>query len=818
MSLTRTLQRLSPAAGALLLAACGGGGADVVTLPTVPPTPTPTGEYNGPPPNTADVQSFRLNVWDNLSGQNRCGACHSTGGISPTFVRDDDINLAYADTNPLVNLTDPSASLLVSQVANGHNCWETSDAACATIMTTWISAWAGDAVAGAGTQIQLEAPPIKDVGQSRSFPDDSGLFAGTVYPLLTTYCSTCHASDAAFAVQPYFAEGDVDVAYEAAQSKLDLDATADSRFLVRLRDQFHNCWSDCTSDAQEMLTAINAMADQIPLTQADPSLLVSKALTLFDGTIASGGNRYDNNVVAMYEFKTGTGLTAFDTSGVEPAMNLTLTGDVAWFGGFGLDFRGGKAQATTASSAKLHRELTATGEYTIEAWVAPGNVVQEDTPIVAYSAGDAARNFTLAQREYSYEAYNRSSVTDANGMPVLLTAAADEDLQATLQHVAVTYDPVNGRRIYVNGTYTDDVDPEGGGTLGDWNDTFAFVLGNEVSGLRPWQGVIRLVAVHNRALTDAQIVQNMEAGVGQKFFLLFSLQDLVNVPNSYLMFEVAQFDTYAYLFQQPTFISLDPNPQIPDFPVMGIRVGVNGAEAPLGQAFENVDTQVTAATYLPEGQRLSELGTIVPLEKGPEDDEFFVTFEIIGSNTNIKLEASLPPTATPADREPVSAIGLRQFDDINITMSKVTGVAPTQADVAATYEIIKQQLPSSDDINGFLASHQVGIAQLAIEYCNALVEDTVARSGYWPALDFNAPSASVFASAAGYDALINPIIDNMIGVNITTQPDTAEVRTELSNLVDRLNACGTSCAADRTAVITKAVCAGALGSAATLLQ
>jgi len=29
--------------------------------------------YSGPPPATADVQSFKINVWDNLKATNRCG-------------------------------------------------------------------------------------------------------------------------------------------------------------------------------------------------------------------------------------------------------------------------------------------------------------------------------------------------------------------------------------------------------------------------------------------------------------------------------------------------------------------------------------------------------------------------------------------------------------------------------------------------------------------------------------------------------------------------------------------------------------------------
>ena len=146
--------------------------------------------------------------------------------------------------------------------------------------------------------------------------------------------------------------------------------------------------------------------------------MISKALTLYDGTVASGGNRFDGNAIAMWEFKTGRARHAFDTSGVEPAMNLTLSGDVTWVGGWGINVKRGKAQGSTAASRKLHDLITATGEYTIEAWVAPGNVTQEDARIVSYSGGTMARNFTLAQTQYSYDFANRSTTTDANGTPL----------------------------------------------------------------------------------------------------------------------------------------------------------------------------------------------------------------------------------------------------------------------------------------------------------------------------------------------------------------------------------------------------------------
>src|SRR5690606_7859064 len=289
--------------------------------------------------------------------------------------------------------------------------------------------------------------------------------------------------------------------------------------------------------------------------------VTSKALTLYEGTIASGGNRYESSVIALYEFKTGAGTTAFDTSGVDPAMDLTLSGSVEWFGGWGLNFSGGKAQASTAASSKLRTMITATGEYSIEAWVAPGNVVQEDVRIVSYSAGTMARNFTLGQTMYNYDFFNRSSNSDENGNPQLSTPDAAEVLQATLQHVVATYHPAEGRKIYVNGVLASMQDPVPGGVLTDWDDTYAFVLGNEVSNDRAFTGVIRLVAIHNRALNEAQILQNFEAGVGEKFFLLFGVEHLTNVPQSYIVLEGSQFDTYAYLFRNPFFMSLDPTAQ-----------------------------------------------------------------------------------------------------------------------------------------------------------------------------------------------------------------------------------------------------------------
>ncbi|ABC29384.1 conserved hypothetical protein [Hahella chejuensis KCTC 2396] len=807
------------AAVSILLSGCGGNsGASNENLPNTN-RPGQGGNYSGPAPATDDVQQFKLGLWDKLSPTNRCGGCHTSGGQTPMFVHKDDINIAYSEANKVVNLSDPSQSRMVSKVLEGHNCWESSVQICGELITKYISDWAGGA-SGDTKKIDLIAPADKDPGETKNFPSDSALFSSTLYPLLTANCAGCHRESAAIPQSPYFAAAEVDSAYAAAKSKIDLGTPANSRFVVRLRDEFHNCWSgSCANDAAQMLEAVNALSSAIDPDQIDPQLVASKALNLTDGLAANSGGRYEQNVIALYEFKTGEGVTAYDTSGIEPALNLTLSNDVEWVGGWGIKLNGGKAQGATSNSKKLHDLIKATGEYTIEAWVAPGNVTQEGPArIISYSAGVNARNFTLGQVLYSYSFLNRTSETDQNGEPALVTDNNDEDLQATLQHVVATYSPANGRRIYVNGEFTDDEDMTTSGNLNDWDDTFAFVLGNEASNNRPWQGTIRMVAVHNRALTQDQISQNFDAGVGQKFYLLFGTSHLIDVPQSYVVFEVSQFDSYSYLFNAPFFISLDPDVEPSNIPVKGMRLGMNGREVTVGQAYKNMDISLNETSYTPDnGQVMSDRGTIIALEKGPEEDEFFLTFELLGSNSHVFLEAEPTPPGAPADGDPVPEIGLRNFDEINATMSAITGVSTSNPGVRSTFETVKQQLPTVENINTFLASHQMGVTQLAIQYCDALVENSTLRSAFFPGFDFNASASSAF-SGAGRDLVIDPLLDKGMGVNLASQPDGADVRAELNQLIDKLVACGGGCSADRTETVVKASCAAVLGSATMLVQ
>jgi hypothetical protein len=816
----------------LILGGCGSGSSE--NKVTTNPPPNNGGGGSGPflyqgekPAATADIIKFQNELWVNIAPKNRCGGCHDTQ--APNFAREDDINLAYnmVFDNNLVNLQKPVESRLVTKVGGGHNCWVSDASVCADIITGWITKWAGDQATQANS-IELKAPEVKEIANSKSFPANSGLFATTVYPVVQEYCSRCHSESSSIKQQPYFASDDVDVAYQAAKSKIRLDNPGASRLVLRLAMDSHNCWSDCVANGNETSAAITAFTNGIPTVEVDPDLVVSKAVGLGDAFVLTSGGRIDSEIIAKYEFKTGKGSIAYDTSG--SGVDLNVIGNVDWSSAWGVKVdTGGRLQATTTNSRKLSNHIMSTGEYTIEAWVIPDSVDQgmnDNNParIVSYSGGTSERNFTLGQYEYNYSFLNRTDRSDVNGEEEIHTPDDDQILQATLQHVVVTFSPLDGRRIYVNGELIGINDADRGAVLKDWDNGFAFVLGNETTGATTtqWKGSLRFVALHKRALSAADIKKNFDVGVGARYLLLFNISELINLPGSFIVFEVQQMDDYGYLFSAPFFTNLENRTPTSAIPVRGIRIGVNGEEAPTGQAFANLNTNIDGTQIVEGRQALSRIGAIVEAKTGPQDDVFFLTFDQIGSESYARVEVDPPAPAPSAVTPGQSTLGVRDFAEINATLSGLTGVSPTATKVRDTYAKVEQQLPTSTVINGFLASHQMGVTQLAVAYCSELVDSTSLRASFFPGFNFGASASTAF-DTTGRNQIIEPLLAKLLADEVahtsgggssklSTQADPAALRTELGNLISTISQSGS------TSTTVKAACSASLGSAVMLLQ
>jgi hypothetical protein len=762
--------------------------------------------------------------------QNRCGQCHNatTPAQMPNFARSDDVNLAYAQANTVVNLATPSTSMIVTKVSGGHNCWLADNNACGQILTTWITNWANAAGAGSSTTVQLQAPPDQSVGQSLNFPASYVDYQNTVYTLTSKYCVRCHSTTADPSVEqsPYHADPSLLIAYPAAIPKIDFTGCAgsggnnggtcgtNSRLYQRLLTDNHNCWDNCASDAAQMLAQIQAFAAMLTPSNIDPNLVVSKAITLTQGTIASGASRYDVDTIAKYEFQSVVNNTTYDTSGIDPAADLTISGNVTLAGGWGINVgAGGKAQATTSSSSKIYNFIQATGEFSVEAWVAPALVAVDKSYMVSYSGGDTTRNFTLAQTNQDYDFMLRTSSTALTGLPQLQTPDAAMALQASLQHVVLTYDAVNGRQIYVNGVNVGPADPQKGGTIANWDNSFALVLGNEVSGDRSWQGLIKFVAIHSRAMTAAEVMQNFNAGVGERYYMLFNVSSVVGLAQSYVMFTVSQYDSYGYLFYKPTFISLDSTVTPNNIPVQGMRIGLNGTVPSVGQAYIPLNTTITSANYTPQGELLSSIGTVIGLQSGPLTDQFFLTFDKLGTQTDVVVEA-IPAIPAPAPGPVVADIGVRSFAQINSTLSVLTGVPTNDPNVSATYQTVQQQLPPTPTLEAFNSANQVGIAQLAIQYCNVMVNNASYASKMFPGVTFN---GSLFSTPAGVSSVTSPLAAKVLSAG-PHQPAASTVTTELGNLITNLCATTACTTTARVQAVTAAACATAFGSADMLIN
>jgi hypothetical protein len=76
--------------------------------------------------------------------------------------------------------------------------------------------------------------------------------------------------------------------------------------------------------------------------------------------------------------------------------------------------------------------------------------------------------------------------------------------------VVYTRDTSGLAKIYIDGV--EQVSGAVGGNFSNWDEGFRLALANEPTGDRPWLGEFHLAAIYDRALSQAEVSQNFEAG------------------------------------------------------------------------------------------------------------------------------------------------------------------------------------------------------------------------------------------------------------------------------------------------------------------
>ncbi len=657
-------------------------------------------------------------------------------------------------------------------------------------------------------------------------------FEQTVYPVVRAYCDNCHGGSGPGA--PQIAHPDSSSAWSAVvdNQKVNFSDPSASRLVRRLAADFHHCWSDCSTDAAEMLAQIIAWQGAIEAAGGtsggvNVAGLTSETRQISDGVEEVGSDRVDTGIIARWDFKEQTGSTAYDTSGVTPAMDLALEGPEL-MPSYGIDVATGRAIATADSSRKLFDRIGVQNGgsqgYSLEMWIANANTTQDGPArIMSYSRSNGSRNFMLGQNLYQYIIRNRAFLEESNnnGSPDMETYDVDQDAQSTLQHITVTYDQLAGRRIYVDGRWTEDEDPIAAGRLWNWDPSHRLVLGNEVTNERQWIGQIRFAAIYEMPLAPTAILQNYEAGIGKRVTIAFDVSQWTGGISS-IEFSVTELDRYSYLFCQPTFVTDTSAP----IRVQDLQVSLNGVIPVSGRNFANMNVLVTSGRQLLSRQ-CSVVGGLVD----SNTDVFQLVFEQLGIFQD-PIAVPTPPTPGAEDfGDPVPTLGIRDFARVNASMAEVTGVDPQTTSVDDTFEQLVQQLPSGADLRTFVSANQVGVAKLGIEYCDALVGDgnpanQTLRDQFFPgsaSFGWDLAPAAAFADPNDVDLITDPLLDYVVGAGLRGDVGGSLARDQVELLLDQLivdlsATCGGAgdppCDGDYTKNVVKGVCTAVVASGA----
>lgn len=650
-----------------------------------------------------------------------------------------------------------------------------------------------------------ETDPLNNPGGS---PSSVAAFEATLYPLLTgqSNCGVCHADNGIGT--PTFASSSVEFAHQqlVETQRVDLVDPERSRLFLRLVEDKHNCWSgaaNCDADGEVMLAAIREWAALVG--DAPPAfnpLALSSSATAFSmATTQEVDIRVNDGLIAFYNFQ-GSDTTVMDISGVAPALNLELQGDVTRIEGGGLSFEGGRALGNAANSQKLHARITAAENmsYTVEMWVKTDDETQTGPArIINYSVNNNNRNFGLNQQNGNYHFRGRNTELNNNGNAPLTAGGVDS---GRMQHVVATFDPTNGRSIYVDGVLDANMDDDDRiGDLSNWNANYRLVFGSEVNGNSPWSGDLFMVAVYEKSLTPQEISANFAAGLnGAKTYLSFDISNVVNTPETSIRFEAADFDDAAYLFSAPTVIS----PNGASFDLSGMRIAVNDRISAIGQTFADLKTSVNGTEV-----QLTRLGAIIPKGNGAEVDQIRLVFDEIAGQSNIDVPSA--PVEVPLIDEPIEApiVGMKTFDRMYATMAAVTGIDATTPELLSLYQEFRASLPSNPDPAAFSGATQTVVGKLALEFCNAWVEEGLAQT-LLTDVDLSQNPSNVFGNG-GADEIAQVLATHFFTGSLSGEP-LAQATTELSNLLDAF------IDTNNTSNAIKAVCQASTASAAIMMQ
>lgn len=176
----------------------------------------------------------------------------------------------------------------------------------------------------------------------------------------------------------------------------------------------------------------------------------------------------------------------------------------------GIEFPEEGLVLSQTSTESLCARLVAGSGFSLEAWLATENTAQKGPArIITYSLNAGLRNFTLGQNKKNLIMRIRTTETDPNGVCPRMEVPGVFP-SPNPRHIVVTYD-FFAQSVYIDGERRLRREIPGG-KFTTWDPSYRLALGNEVTGGRPWQGKLYLVAIYDRTLSEQEVRQNYLSG------------------------------------------------------------------------------------------------------------------------------------------------------------------------------------------------------------------------------------------------------------------------------------------------------------------
>lgn len=385
-------------------------------------------------------------------------------------------------------------------------------------------------------------------------------FEATVYPITRANCVSCHQTQS-----PQHASSDPKTAHDAAYMKVNFGNIPNSRLVKKLRDENHNCWSDCNSNADEMQAAITDWYDAIKDTDgSSPNPTIPP----------TGTPMLKTSQTRSIEMELADITNAAKTPTAEAkVLSATVTAPMIK----GADGFGDFIQVPDDGS---NQTLLATDN----------------------SAGIATINLRLPSAG-SYRVFARLLNPDADSNAVFVGLAPQGTPTAyiggirTVDNIAQSSDPtyrqlVTGINVTAAGNYT-------------------LTIRERKDGLKIYKIFVTADTTFN--------VNDVAAFIGVK--VKFDVSTLVAQPAGSVFFQVdiTDYDAYTYLISNPTLITPTVNVR-----VKNARLMMNNVYNPQNATYNTVDKVATPAMGL-----LSGFPMIVLKDMGSNKDKFHFEFEML---------------------------------------------------------------------------------------------------------------------------------------------------------------------------------------------